>query len=323
LLCSSGDPNLLRTLLGLRGAIHDNLTADEWASLLGWFWPRHAPNERCRLEGMVHGSSRVVEVSKLTPGDAKSAEIQSSLLSSELHAQQLRDSVASFMLRTEHDNKSQIGMLYVPPHGKPNTMFHGLPNLPARFVTQRERGLSSHLASVWTSVEDASEDKSVTALLREFDPGTQSISVAASEGGRAYLRVQHDTLGRVPLEFQGAGFGKALSLSAEVIAAKNGILLIDEFEDSLHVGAQGAIAAFLLKAARKYGVQLFITTHSLETIDALVERFDASKELFDSSADLRVHQFMKTDEGIRCRTLDFEKAKQLRNDFGLDLRRSS
>jgi predicted ATPase len=202
-------------------------------------------------------------------------------------------------------------------------MFHGLPNLPARFVTQRERGLSSHLASVWTSVEDASEDKSVTALLREFDPGTQSISVAASEGGRAYLRVQHETLGRVPLEFQGAGFGKALSLSAEVIAAKNGILLIDEFEDSLHVGAQGAIAAFLLKAARKYGVQLFITTHSLETIDALVERFDASKELFDSSADLRVHQFMKTDEGIRCRTLDFEKAKQLRNDFGLDLRRSS
>ena len=64
---------------------------------------------------------------------------------------------------------------------------------------------------------------------------------------------------------------KVLSLANGIIEASGGVLLIDEIDTSVHYKYYADIFGFLIKAAAKFNVQLFITTHSEEAILELLK----------------------------------------------------
>lgn len=59
---------------------------------------------------------------------------------------------------------------------------------------------------------------------------------------------------------------KALVLLAAVVKAKDGILLLDEFETAIHTSAMNSIFSWILQSAQTLNVQVFLTSHSLEAI---------------------------------------------------------
>jgi AAA15 family ATPase/GTPase len=63
---------------------------------------------------------------------------------------------------------------------------------------------------------------------------------------------------------------KVLSLAVSLVMAQGGILLIDEVETAIHVGALKNVFAWFVEACKRYKVQVFATTHSLEVIDAML-----------------------------------------------------
>ena len=195
-------------------------------------------------------------------------------------------------------------------------------NLPGVFVSLAEYGRSYPLAPAWTHVDEQEQDHAVTDLLRLLVPEVESVRVGADEAGRAHLRIQHDRLGRIPIELLGAGFGKALAIACYVVKAKGGLLIIDEFDASLSVGVQTRLIEFVMKAARKHDVQLFISTHSLETVDMFLDYRESSGELWQDPAKFRVLQMRKKDNRIDVDNLDAERAKRLRDEIGLDLRQT-
>ncbi|UCE60127.1 MAG: ATP-binding protein [Phycisphaerales bacterium] len=141
--------------------------------------------------------------------------------------------------------------------------------------------------------------------------------------GRAALCVRHRRLGRnVPLEVFGSGFGKAISVAASVVKVPSGVLAIDEFDTSLHVGAQAHVVKFCLHAANRLNVQLFVSTHSLETLDAFLDEYEATKGLCSGSGDLRVLQVKRAKGTTEVDNLDGDTAKRLREEIGVDLRRT-
>lgn len=68
----------------------------------------------------------------------------------------------------------------------------------------------------------------------------------------------------------GAGMRIAIRLFLNLIPAKGGALLVEEFDAYQHVGALEKLAASLFRIATDLNVQVFLTTHSEETVRSFV-----------------------------------------------------
>jgi AAA15 family ATPase/GTPase len=97
--------------------------------------------------------------------------------------------------------------------------------------------------------------------------------------GRAVLFIEHKELGFAPLYVFGDGLKKTLMLALTLLTTKNGVLLIDEIETSIHVSALTKVFSWLVETCRRQHTQLFVTTHSLEAIDAMLQTEIATDDL--------------------------------------------
>ena len=59
------------------------------------------------------------------------------------------------------------------------------------------------------------------------------------------------------------------------------VILIDEFENGLHYTALRKLWRILLNVVKKTELQLFITTHSIETLQSLADEIAADEDLDD------------------------------------------
>ncbi len=72
------------------------------------------------------------------------------------------------------------------------------------------------------------------------------------------------------LSAYGEGVQRVFQIALQFAAAKNGILLIDELENAMHYSLLEEFTQFIQKLANDFDVQVFVTTHSKECIDAFV-----------------------------------------------------
>ena len=72
----------------------------------------------------------------------------------------------------------------------------------------------------------------------------------------------------VPLNSLGDGMLRVLQLIIKVFPAKDGFLLIDEFENGLHFSVQEKVWALLFELSEKLNIQIFATTHSWDCIES-------------------------------------------------------
>ena len=171
------------------------------------------------------------------------------------------------------------------------------------------------LVNMVSKVLRSSDYTSITvALMRLIDPSLESISINIKPlTGEKDVYVKTKDEDPVPISLFGDGAKKALTLACYVAMAKDGILLIDEIETSLHHSLYSDVFAFLVKAAKQFNVQLFITTHSKEVIETF---FDATTK---EPERLRVYTIRKDKNDIFVRALDSDKAKEYQ-EMGIEVR---
>jgi len=120
--------------------------------------------------------------------------------------------------------------------------------------------------------------------------------------------------GVYPYYLMGEGFKNAMIIAFLSALLKDGHLLIDSAEAFHHPKSLRIMAQTLIKGAKENNVQVFLTTHSLELIDMLLE------EGIKAKIDGRVI-YMKRENGKLTHSIEtFENAKELREDLGIDLR---
>ncbi|MCD6188737.1 MAG: ATP/GTP-binding protein [Thermococcus sp.] len=120
--------------------------------------------------------------------------------------------------------------------------------------------------------------------------------------------------GVYPYYLMGEGFKNAMIIAFLSALLKDGYLLIDSAEAFHHPKSLRIMAQTLIKGAKENNVQVFLTTHSLELIDMLLE------EGIKARIDGRVI-YMKRKNGKLTHSIEtFENAKELREDLGIDLR---
>lgn len=153
-------------------------------------------------------------------------------------------------------------------------------------------------------------------ILKEFDDNI--INISASDMNRnyqpEYIILTKNHKNALPLSSYGDGMKKAMLLLSSMLSAKNGILLLDEFETAIHTSAMDHVFSWLLKSAMRLNVQVFLTSHSLEAINKVLR---CDKSLLQNISYYTLFNYQGKN---LVRYLSAEDAILLQDQGGMDLR---
>ncbi len=205
-----------------------------------------------------------------------------------------------------------------PRIGRPLRSGEG--NLPTETLTPYSYQLNrlqvrSHSQQLFATKNGLAKGRHlVLELIREFDPEIVDIGVASLRGKGAAVYVDHARLGPAPLSIFGDALRRAVLLANTLHNLKGGVLLIDEVETGIHVSALERVFAWLANAARRFDVQVFATTHSLEAVDAIAQSVTERIE------DVVTFHLDQTEDETRVKRIAGHLLFRLRHERGLDVR---
>ncbi len=133
-------------------------------------------------------------------------------------------------------------------------------------------GLSGQrLTELWDSIALTNLEDDVLNALQLIAPGVRGLNfVSTPLSGSERIPVVRivDTDEPLPLYSLGDGMLRTLGIALALVNAKDGLLLIDEFENGLYYAVQSAFWRFVFQLAHRLNVQVFATTHSWDCIEA-------------------------------------------------------
>jgi AAA15 family ATPase/GTPase len=150
-------------------------------------------------------------------------------------------------------------------------------------------------------------------VLRAIVSDSRAFQVLDDGDGKTALYIEYSDRA-VPVGMAGDGVQSAVQVLLELARLPEGGLgLVEEPEAFQHPSALRSTAAVLVATARR-GVQVVLTTHSLELIDDLIDEAGGDLEL------VVVFNLALIDGELRSSRVAGEQARSARQDTEIDLR---
>lgn len=155
-------------------------------------------------------------------------------------------------------------------------------------------------------------------VLKEFDDKIISLNADRTSNpfslNPVYKILSSNFKEAMPLSTYGDGTKKAILLMSAVIKASDGILLIDEFETALHTKAMNKVFSWIVATCKKLNVQLFMTTHSIEAVDKILNCNE------NELGNIRIITLEKKANKTYARVLNGHDAHEYRENLEMELR---
>ncbi|MFT4924260.1 MAG: AAA15 family ATPase/GTPase [Phenylobacterium sp.] len=167
-------------------------------------------------------------------------------------------------------------------------------------------GISDVEASLlWDSISLTELEKEVIEGLKLIEPMiigltfVQNSDIDNTQGRIPIIRIANvdETL---PLRSLGDGMNRVFQIILCLVCAKDGVLMIDEFENGLHWSIQNDVWNIVFTLAKRLNVQVFCSTHSRDCINSFEKVWGDHKT---SGHFMRV---TKEDGHAQIREYDFE-----------------
>lgn len=156
--------------------------------------------------------------------------------------------------------------------------------------------------------------KQLVEALRMFDSNIHNVLTVPNEENRSVVYIDHAELGHAPIMAFGDGMRRVLYLALAIVEMEGDLLLIDEFETGVHTSLLVQMTEWLAELAEKYDVQIVATTHSLETVDAILEVYEQRLD------DFLLYRLREQSTETRVQKLLGEQVQVIRQQFGQDVR---
>lgn len=169
------------------------------------------------------------------------------------------------LLRLDRDFLSETSMLQRPPGGVLATSRYVTQVVPTRNMTEEK------IASLWDAIYLTGLDDEVVKGLQLIEKNITGIGFVEdkhSRNSRVPLVKLHRVAEPLPLRSLGDGVIRLFHIIVALANARNGILLVDEFENGLHWSVQPKIWESVFRLAQTLNVQVFATTHSRDCISS-------------------------------------------------------
>lgn len=154
--------------------------------------------------------------------------------------------------------------------------------IPCQFVSTN--GLSDMKASsLWDGISLTDLEKEVLIGINLIEPKATGITFVEnneqhSRNSRIPLVKIANIEEPVPLKSLGDGMTRIFQIILSLVCAKDGVLIIDEFENGLHWSVQKDVWDIVFKLALRLNVQVFCSTHSRDCIQSFESVWGSHKK---------------------------------------------
>ena len=169
--------------------------------------------------------------------------------------------------------------------------------------------LNSHAISVEKKVMEY-----ILTFIQKIDSTIQKIELVEHYGAKRFSVTSTKFEKAKDLTSYGEGLQRIFEIALSFAYCKNGVLLIDEIETAIHKSLLIDFTDFIQNFAEKFNVQVFITSHSKECIDAFV------KNSYSDNSDLMAYLLTNNDGVFNYKYVDGNRLKTLVDDINLDIR---
>ena len=160
------------------------------------------------------------------------------------------------------------------------------------------------------SLEAGTKPQIINFIRKHIDPGLRNIELADQDE----FRVIHDDFNKAPdLATFGEGVRRVFEIGLLCAGVRGGVLLIDEFENAIHTELLTVFTRLLQDLAVELNVQIFLTTHSKEAIDAFILNGRQPD-------DIAGYAIGRTEAGVKARRYDGPTLQRLHEAVDFDLR---
>ncbi|CZY47144.1 chromosome segregation protein [Enterobacter hormaechei] len=152
---------------------------------------------------------------------------------------------------------------------------------------------SSKASSLWDSISLTDLESEVVKGLQLIEPSTSGLTFVENDDGVRSLEgriplVKVDGVDEpIPLKSLGDGMTRIFHVILSLVCAKDGVLIVDEFENGLHWSVQEGAWNIVFKLAKKLNVQVFTTSHSRDCVAAFEKSW---RNVPEEGAFLRVYK---------------------------------
>ena len=143
-------------------------------------------------------------------------------------------------------------------------------------IVSTENMPNRKLAALWDLTSLTDLESEVISALRLIDDRVTGVAFVENSGSdlRTGEKDQRVALVKIkgideplPLKSMGDGMTRLFHIIVALVNARNGLLLIDEFENGLHWSVQPKVWDIVFQLSERLNVQVFATTHSRDCIE--------------------------------------------------------
>lgn len=152
----------------------------------------------------------------------------------------------------------------------------------------------------YAKIVENKQEKDILTVLQGIEPKIRDLQLVGND-----LLVDIGLPQRLPINVMGDGLRKMLANIIAVYGCRDGILLIDEVDNGFHYSAMKLLWKSLFHAARINNVQLFITTHNIDSLKGLVAFLQEEEDYRD---DVAAYNLIKSaDDRLETVRYDYSK----------------
>lgn len=166
------------------------------------------------------------------------------------------------------------------------------------------------IEKLWDNINITDLEDEVIRCLQLIDVNVRKIAFVGgsltSEGKQQRIPIVRyaDSEERIPLKSLGDGMVRLFHIILSLVNARNGYLLIDEFENGLHWSIQPKLWNIIFILAERLNVRVFATTHNRDCIRGFYEVWSSREKdgtfcRLDISADKKIKPI-----NYNCETLE-------------------
>ena len=214
---------------------------------------------------------------------------------------------ATSTLRLSFNSKGRTSGLIGVKEGRSNTVFIDW-NLVSRF------GLPEKVYSLLLEYGGKDAEEYLAKVFKTLYKGFEEFKTLKK--GDQWVLSAIFTKYSIPIYLLGDGLRYTFSYIALLGSIENGVVVAEEPELHQHIGSLELLSEAIVKSFIERKNQLFITTHSLEFIDLMLER--AKK--YGAGQEFTVYRVYLKEGLLGYRRYSFKDALELRKELELDLR---
>ncbi len=163
------------------------------------------------------------------------------------------------------------------------------------------------------AIENKYYEQVISFIQEHLDTSIEKIDLVNEEGENRF-KVTSSTLNKaIDLTKYGEGLQRVFEIALLLGYCKDGILCIDELDSAIHKSLLIKVTEFIQRIAKEFNVQVFLSTHSKECIDAFVKNEYPDDELM-------AYALTEEENKVICRYLEGNKLARLVDSINIDIR---